>query len=333
MPGPAPVAQLAEAIGSKSIQCGFESHPGHHIATNTDTRSGVFAGHSEEASTNAHLVDANVRAMAAATALASEVTSDNVLEMHAHLLGDHRYANPGRWRTRPVWITGADARGGPLSAAFVSPHHNRVPDSMEDLVGFAARDDIPVLLHAAIVHAQFETIHPFNDGNGRVGRALIQTMLHRADITSRVTVPISAGLLTSQDRYIAALSRYQGGDLVPIVSEVADAATRSTVEGRRLLAELSEVRQRWQHLGVGRGGSAARRLPDVLLGQPVVNVRYVQGELEVAYNTAQGVIDAFEQAGVLRSATVGRRRNRVWYAPEVTSALDSFAERAQRRQF
>lgn len=306
---------------------------GTTYATNTDTRSGVFAGHSEEASTNAHLVDANVRAMAAATALASEVTSDNVLEMHAHLLGDHRYANPGRWRTRPVWITGADARGGPLSAAFVSPHHNRVPDSMEDLVGFAARDDIPVLLHAAIVHAQFETIHPFNDGNGRVGRALIQTMLHRADITSGVTVPISAGLLTSQDRYIAALSRYQGGDLVPIVSEVAEAATRSTVEGRRLLAELSEVRQRWQHLGVGRGGSAARRLPDVLLGQPVVNVRYVQGELEVAYNTAQGVIDAFEQAGVLRSATVGRRRNRVWYAPEVTSALDSFAERAQRRQF
>lgn len=328
------VLPAREIAPIQSILLRTESAASSHIEHITaGARQLAQAALGEEASTNAHLVDANVRAMTAATALASAVTVENVLAMHAQLLGAQRHANPGQWRARPVWIAGDDVRGGPLTASFVPPHHVRIPDAMDDLVAFASRDGIPALTHAALAHAQFETIHPFNDGNGRVGRALIHSMLHRAGITSRITVPISAGLLASQDRYIAALSSYQDGDLVPIVSEVSEAAIRATVEGRRLLGALSEVRQRWQNLDVGRGGSATQRLPDVLLGQPVVNVRYVENKLEVAYNTAHKAIDAFERAGVLRSAIVGRRRNRVWYAPEVTDALDDFADRAQRREF
>src|SRR5262249_56504813 len=92
----------------------------------------------------------------------------------------------------------------PHGAAFVPPHYERVPDAMRDLMSFVRRDDLPVLAHAALAHAQFETIHPFVDGNGRTGRALVHAMLRARGVTRNVTVPVSAGLLTDTDAYFAA---------------------------------------------------------------------------------------------------------------------------------
>ena len=110
-----------------------------------------------------------------------------------------RKRHAGRWRDEQVWIGGDSF--GPHDAEFVPPHHARVPALMADLIKFTSRADLPLLSQAAIAHAQFETVHPFADGNGRTGRALIHAMLRGHRLTRNVTVPVSAGLLTDTRSY------------------------------------------------------------------------------------------------------------------------------------
>ena len=108
---------------------------------------------------------------------------------------------------------GVDRRRQQSTVCTVRPaSHTRVPAAIDDLMTFAARDDVPLLAQIAVAHAQFETIHPFTDGNGRTGRALVQAMLRNKGLTRQVTVPVSAGLLVDTDGYIAALTAYRDGD-------------------------------------------------------------------------------------------------------------------------
>ena len=134
---------------------------------------------------NAALIVANTEAMQAAVALADQIDGDAIQAMHAALMSASNPNIAGGWRTEQVWIGGGDF--GPRGADFIPPHHSRVPRAIDGLIRFARRDDIPVLPQIAIAHAQFETIHPFPDGNGRAGRALIQAMLRNKRLTRQVT--------------------------------------------------------------------------------------------------------------------------------------------------
>ena len=124
---------------------------------------------------NAVQIVNNVHAMQAAITLADNLDGEAILAMHAALMADEPRHTVGAWRRQQVWIGGTTY--GPHLADFVPPHHSRVPAAMADLVTFMRRDDIPVLTQAALAHAQFETIHPFTDGNGRTGRAIIHSIL------------------------------------------------------------------------------------------------------------------------------------------------------------
>ncbi|WP_284251470.1 Fic family protein [Litorihabitans aurantiacus] len=281
-----------------------------------------------EASRNARTVSANVRAMRAALDLADDISEASILTMHETLLHGQERAMPGRYRDVPVWIGGR----APTEAAFVPPAPERVAVSMADLVALARRRQIPALAHVALVHAHFETIHPFVDGNGRTGRALAQSMLRGAGVTQRITVPVSAGLLADTDGYFLALGAYREGDLEPIILTFADAAETAVANGRRLVGDLHDVRETWRERVTARRDAAVWRALDVVIGQPVVDVRHVQRTLGVSYPTAQGAIDALEDAGALSPSVVGRQRNRVWHAPEVLDSLDAFASRAGRRR-
>lgn len=128
-----------------------------------------------------------------------------------------------------------------------------MPAALEELIRFLARDDLPVLLHAALAHAQFETIHSFVDGNGRTGRALVHALLRGKGLL-RTTAPVSAGLLTDLEAYTGALSAFRTGDARPIVEEFARAARYAAVTGTALVedlaAQLEEARE--QLAGVRR---------------------------------------------------------------------------------
>jgi fido (protein-threonine AMPylation protein) len=157
---------------------------------------------------NAAVIVANGRAMSAALRLADRLDEDAILSMHSALLATTHPEWCGHWRTEQVWIGGSN--WGPFDASYVAPHPDRVPEAMADLVRLLARDDIAPLTLAAVAHAQFETIHPFPDGNGRVGRALIQAVLRHRRLTRLVTVPVSAGLLVDTDSYVRCLDAVRG---------------------------------------------------------------------------------------------------------------------------
>ena len=282
----------------------------------------------ERAPKNAQLVVANVRTMQAALELSDDLTGEAILHMHRALLEHSDPEIVGHWRDQQVWIGGGNL--GPHTAHFVPPHHEHVPALIDDLMVFANRTDLPRLAQTAIAHAQFETIHPFPDGNGRVGRALIQAMLRASQLTRNVTVPVSAGLLQNTGRYFESLSAYREGDVAPIVRAIAEASFAAVHNGRLLVADLEAVRQGWSERITARRDSAAHRLADVLLRQPVLDAATAAEQLGVSGVNAQVAIDRLVDAGVLAQLTAGRR-NRIWQASEVLSALDKFGARARRQ--
>ena len=277
---------------------------------------------------NAGVILGNVRTMQAALDLAGRLDEDAVLAMHRALMAQQSHHVPGRWRDQQVWVGGSARHPG--DADYVPPVAAEVPGLMRDLVTFMDRDDLPPLAHAALAHAQFETIHPFTDGNGRTGRALLHSVLLHTGAIRRVTVPISAGLLAIRDDYFAALTAYRGGDIEPILRCVAEAARNGTHIGEQLVGTLREVRAGWSEVVTARAGSASWAILDLLLRQPVVTARVVIRELGVSAPTAQGGLRRLVEDGVLLEST-GHRRNRVYRAPAVLRALDDYAAGLGRR--
>jgi len=191
---------------------------------------------------NATEIVGNVAAMTAAIDLADRLDTDAVLAMHHALLAEVDPGIAGRWRDQQVWVGGTSY--GPHLATYVAPHHEHVPALMQDLVEYAGRTDLPPLGLAAIAHAQFESIHPFPDGNGRTGRALIHAILRARGLTRQVTVPVSAGLLTDTDGYFATLTAYRDGDPLSIIGALAAASERALVNARLLVEDLRSALRR-----------------------------------------------------------------------------------------
>ena len=205
-----------------------------------------------------------------------------------------------------------------------------MPIAIDDLVQFMQRDDLAVLAQAAIAHAQFETIHPFPDGNGRTGRAIVHCLLRGKRLTRQVTVPVSAGLLTDTDRYFDALTAYRSGDIQPIVERFAEASFESVVDGRQLVSELRAIRDAWSDAITSRRQATVWRTIDVVFQHPVLDNALVQRELGVSVMGADAALTGLVQIGALEEIT-GGRRNRRYAATEVLAALDAFTERAARR--
>lgn len=277
---------------------------------------------------NANVIVANTRAMSTAIALADRLDEQSILDVHEALLGATHPEWVGRWRGEQVWIGGTAY--SPHRAAFVPPHHDRVPAAMADLVAFMARDDLPALVQAAIAHAQFETIHPFPDGNGRTGRSLVQALLRSKRLTRSVTVPVSAGLLTDTDGYFGSLTAYREGRPGEIVERMATAAFHAVGNGRELVGDLERIRIGWGGRITARRGSTAWRVAEHLVRQPVVDSPLLQRELEVSAPAVNGAIDHLAELGILTRVS-GQHRNRKWAATEVLGALDAFAARTGRR--
>lgn len=266
--------------------------------------------------------------MTAAIALATKIEPDTMLAMHEALLGTSAPSIAGRWRDQQVWIGGGDF--GPHGAEFVPPHHERVEAAIADLVEFIARDDIPVLAHAAIAHAQFETIHPFAEGNGRSGRALLHAHLRNNGLVRNVTVPISAGLLTQTSSYFDALTQYRAGNCAAIVERVAHASFLAMANGRRLVGDLREIRNEWSTRVRARRGAKTWVVADLLFRHPVVNAPLVAAQTGLALPNVYRTLAPLVEAGVLVAFT-DKKRNQLWRAPEILNALDRFADRAGRR--
>jgi Fic family protein len=197
---------------------------------------------------------------------------------------------------------------------------------MADLLVFAHRQDLDPLIQATLVHAQFESIHPFTDGNGRIGRALINAVLRFRGVTSRTIVPLASALVANTDRYFAALGSYRQGDLAPLLKDFVTGSRIAAEETQVTAGKLVNLPEVWHERVTAREGSASRRLIDVLLDVQTLTSQWVEKELELTPRSALGGIDELEEAGIVTEIT-GRKRNRVWVVTEVMAELEELNRR------
>ncbi len=274
----------------------------------------------------AQSVLANIAALERAVALATEVdefTREHLLEVHRLLFAGTRDESLGGLiREEQNWIGGAAS--SPRNAEFIPPPPELVPDLLDDLCAFSSREDVPAVIQAAIAHAQFETIHPFHDGNGRVGRALILSILRRRGLSPRYLCPVSLALAGEADRYVAGLTSWRNGDEEDWYTVFVDAVYRASTGARAFARHVSDLQAHWaEQAGNPRRNSGPLRLIELLPSQPIVNVKTAAQLLGGSEERARQTILRLEQAGVLRQTALGRR-NRAWECVGLFDILDRF---------
>ena len=323
----------AEAVASSKIE-GLEAGGRRLIRAEAARALGDEVG-----DVTAEEILGNIAAMAWAVEALSEMQTievEHLVEVHRRLLANTRlHDQAGVIRDSQNWIGGSSYN--PCSAAFVPPPPEEVAGLLKDLIDFCNADDLSPVVQAAIAHAQFETIHPFVDGNGRTGRALIHVILRRRGLASRVLTPVSLVLATWARDYIEGLTatRYVGGAHLPQATEglnrwvsIFAAACRRAVFDAQIYEErIAGLQQEWrQRLGRVRKRSASDLLIGVLPGSPIVTVGVAAALVGRSFQATNQAVGQMVQAGILHPVKVGRR-NRAFEAPQVIDAFNDLERR------
>lgn len=242
---------------------------------------------------------------------------------HAILLAGQDRLTPGAVRKERVWIGGYH----PAAASFVPPAHESVPEYLDDLGAFVdATHGSDVIARAAIAHAQFETVHPYLDGNGRTGRALTSAILRRSGVTLSADIPLSLGMHRRKPEYISALIAYREGDADPIVDFYSRSAFRAVKLVGSLVSSLFHVFSRWDEEVKVRRDSRARLILDLLSDRPAVTAaglaEVIPGGASPIYPALAKLTDigVLVEHNVLVDHKVGRG-SKVWIAGEVAGAI------------
>lgn len=299
----------------------------------------------ENVNRTAKRVAANINALRRAThELAEEVplTLVGVEQLQTLLLGDE----PDLHGVRMVqnWIGGSNFH--PLSAEFVPPAPELVGVLMDDLVAYMNSGAHAPLVQAAVVHAQFETIHPFRDGNGRVGRALIHTILVRRGLTRQAVLPISPVLLTRSQEYVRGLTSYRyagpstNREAQKGVSEwlrtFLHAVAIAVSQAEAFAASLDELRGKWEAdvatrrreqrvREVPRADSATARILQTLQEHPVLTTGTVMRLFDTSRPASGAALEELAAAGVLVKRRLDGRTS-AYLAMDVFNLIN-FAER------
>lgn len=244
-------------------------------------------------------------------------------EVHEVLLRTGRGSDktPGEFRRTQNWI---GPQGCTIAeASFVPPPVHIMQDSLSDLEKFLHATDLPVLVVAGLVHAQFETIHPFLDGNGRTGRLLVSLLLHERKTLTKPVLYLSTYLKQHQRDYFRCLTavREDGeweGWLKYFLTGVSDSAANAAGTAARIHRIRERDRER---LLDADGQKNDLVLLDRLYRQPIVNGTWVERELDVAKATANKLLARMESAGILRETT-GFKRNRLFRYDEYVDVFD-----------
>lgn len=276
----------------------------------------------------------NSRIMRLATAdmaQADRVTLVDILNLQAQLV-PHL---PGL-RTEPVWIGGVN----PMSAQFVPPRHQLIPDLLEDLLAYLNDPPDTAIVAAAAVHAQFETIHPFRDGNGRVGRALTHTVLARAR-TEVTVIPFSRVLAARKQAYIDGLTGWRAYDgidgRVEWVSTFAQVIIEAAGLAQNMAQDLTVVRNRNRHAlaqqrredgqRTPRRGSAVLRLLDEATTHPIETAATAAARLGVTTVAARDALDELARADVYTTAKIDKGKTVAYLATGILELADVFGDR------
>ena len=276
---------------------------------------------------NAAAVLGNIHAMEKAREIAcneEHFDTDALLKVHTELCrGTDIETYGGVVRMTQNWVGGSSYN--PLSAEYVPPAPEEVEGLLEDLAAFMNRNDVPAVVQAALAHAQFESIHPFADGNGRCGRALIQIALQRGGVPCESMPPISLSLATAKAGYLAALGAYQHcltddeealaiDNWVALFCECVLAAC-DDMDGIR--ADLQRIRGGWEErLGRVRRDSAVDLLLDEIQAMPYFTCETMERETGRSKQAIALAVTRLLECGVIAQANRGKR-SRVFECPDV----------------
>jgi len=305
------LALRAEGLASSAIE-GLRASP-------ADVALAEAAADRSSSDTAAWVAD-NLAVVSDALRTRGPLTVRHVLAWHKRLM---RHApavekqHIGAWRDRLGWVGGAN----PMVAAHVAVPHESIPAHMDDLLAFVARDDLDPVTLAAVAHAQFETIHPFADGNGRIGRVLVGWILvNRLDVS--FPPPVSLEFARDIGGYQAGLTLFRQGAVDAWVRWFADAVAASAERTARVLGAVEELQARWQLATADlRTDAAARRLLTYLPTHPVLNTDLAARLMQVSVEAARGALTALAHRGVLvdieRRPTGAGRPRRWWVAQDL----------------
>ncbi|WP_344841596.1 Fic family protein [Kribbella ginsengisoli] len=253
---------------------------------------------------------------------------EHVLEAHRRLMAHS--PNPefgGEVRYLQNWIGGRS----PAEAYYVPPPAHLVPELLADLMTFIRESPLPVLAKTGIAHAQFETIHPFADGNGRTGRALIHLVLRAEGLVERSVPPVSLSLATHATQYVEALTafRHTGKATNARARSAANewllmfatACSHATAEAARFERTAADLKTAWRERAAPvRAGSAVDLLIETLPAAPVLTLAAAAELIGRSQQAANQALARLTECAVLRELTDGRR-NRVYEAPELIDAF------------
>ncbi len=246
-----------------------------------------------------------------------------IREIHGQLMAGVRGSekSPGEFRTTQNWIGAAGA--SLRDAAFVPPSPTDMNAALDNFENFLYASDLPALVHAGIAHAQFETIHPFLDGNGRMGRLLITFLLVHRGVLRRPLLYLSYYLKRHRAEYYDRLMAIRDtGDWDGWLEFFLRAVGETSEEATRTAADIVAMREGHRRIAQPWGGSSLELL-DHLFQRPLVNVNSVAEALRVSWPTANKLVQQFEDAGLL-SETTGQKRNRVYrYDPYLALFAES----------
>ena len=281
-----------------------------------------------KASSDARLVVANMIATQRALELPAGLSLEGIVEIHDLLLDNSHLENQTnsafeKLRQKPVWLGGTSFT--PHTALFVPPAFQHVPEYMADLVEFGTRSDLNPVVKAAILYAQFQTVHPFLTANGQTGRALIHHIFRAEGVLSSTLIPVSVGFLHNIDSLINALQSYREGDPLVIIEELVSALELALFVSRVTETSIESLLEDWDSLVGHRKGSKIRQLPKTLVKQPVVNSAYLADSLGVTQRTATTLILRACEYGMLRH--MGKRQRGDFYQSDaIINVLDEINE-------
>lgn len=246
-----------------------------------------------------------------------------IREMHRRLLSGVRGRErlPGEFRTTQNWVGGGDSIVE--TARFVPPPPAELPGLLADWERYAHEVvEVPVLVQNALLHYQFETLHPFLDGNGRIGRLLCVFLLVERRRLPAPLLYLSAYLERDRARYYEALQRVrEQGDPLPwielFLAAVSSQATDAVVRAQRIV----ELRERYRRAASTIASSSAAALVDLVCETPVVSARAVEAGLGVTRPTALKLLRRLQEVGVLEQGAPGPRGQRRYVARELMAAV------------
>jgi Fic family protein len=269
---------------------------------------------------------ANIEAMEQAIEIGSRgdpVSEQTILALHRTLMTATMPNIAGVLRDRQNWVGGRVHT--PVGAEFVPPPADEVEPLVIDLAEFMNRQDLPATLQAALAHAQFESIHAFADGNGRVGRCLIHVVFRRRGLAPHHVPPVSLLMAANVDGYVKALTSYREDAEADWTAYFAETTTAASRAAAAFADRLRELEAEWRTKANVRRDSTAAKVIDALPVQPVIDVRKAAELAGTSEEAARQALNTLETGGVIKQVT---RRNwgRVWEAEGLWTLLDRYEQ-------